>query len=178
MLRERAHSTVVARTTNGSAETSQESAAIPGLSTGIAVQTSEIADYPFHYKMARAEELLAGGRGARGLAFRHAALKQAQDHLFGEQMHFITTQPVNIDTSLQLVSSFLTPLSPRELTSSNQPFDTSLLGDISNTSFDTDAFDSMNWSWNPDDSSYGSSPEQVVSQLDLQSAWADFLLKL
>lgn len=73
------------RSKNESPSNGEDTTTIPGLSTGIAVQSGEASKDDFHIRFAKEENLWNEGKGARSLAFRHAALRHAQSHLFGGQ---------------------------------------------------------------------------------------------
>jgi hypothetical protein len=72
----------MALSTNELPSNGEDNTTIPGLSTGIAVQSGEASKDDFYIQFAKEFELYRG-KGARSLAFRHAALRHAQSHLFG-----------------------------------------------------------------------------------------------
>jgi hypothetical protein len=75
----------MAQSTNESPSNDEDTTSIPGLSTGIAVQSGEASKEDFYIRFAKELDHFNRGKGARSLAFRHAALRHAQSHLFGGQ---------------------------------------------------------------------------------------------
>jgi hypothetical protein len=75
----------MARSTNQLPSNGEDTSTIPGLSAGLAVQSGEARKNDFHIAFAKEENLLNEGKGARSLAFRHAALGHARSQLFGGQ---------------------------------------------------------------------------------------------
>lgn len=96
MLRERAHATLMEKNTNLTSSSDKDTTAIPGLSTGLAIEALDAAKDNFHIKFAKEEQLMMG-RGARALAFKHAALRHAHAHLFEQQpvpLAYPTNNPI------------------------------------------------------------------------------------